>query len=87
MLHLLLMQAYSKVQKVTLSAQKHYRQQMAVVIVRAINEITRCRSSTLNTKKIISLLISTDLDKAFSSEQTDAIKALEFAEITIVPDF
>ncbi|MGA3600537.1 S-layer homology domain-containing protein [Lysinibacillus agricola] len=57
------------------------RQQMAVVLVRAINEIYELDLvKEYKAAKFTSEI--SDLDKAFSAEQREAITALEFAELT-----
>lgn len=57
------------------------RQQMAVVLVRAINEIYEVDLvKEYKAAKFTSEI--SDLDKAFSAEQREAITALEYAELT-----
>jgi trimeric autotransporter adhesin len=57
------------------------RQQMAVVLVRAINEIYELDLvKEYKAAKFTSEI--SDLDKAFSAEQREAITALEYAELT-----
>lgn len=61
--------------------QKMQRQQMAVVLVRAINEIYEVDLvKEYKADKFTSEI--SDLDKAFSAEQREAITALEYAELT-----
>ncbi|MCL1699886.1 S-layer homology domain-containing protein [Lysinibacillus sp. Bpr_S20] len=63
--------------------QKMQRQQMAVVLVRAINEIYGLDLvKEYKAEKFTSEIA--DLDKAFSAEQREAITALEYAELTNV---
>ena len=61
--------------------QNMQRQQMAVVLVRAINEIYEVDLvKEYKAAKFTSEIA--DLDKAFSAEQREAITALEYAELT-----
>ncbi|MFJ7952321.1 S-layer homology domain-containing protein [Lysinibacillus sp. NPDC096418] len=62
------------------------RQQMAVVLVRAINEIAGVDLIAAYKDADFKSSIS-DLDKAYSAEQREAIVALEYAEITQVTSF
>lgn len=62
------------------------RQQMAVVLVRAIKEIGGI-DLVAEYKENGHVTEITDLDKAFSAEQRNAIVALEYAEITKVSAF
>ena len=66
------------------ASQNISRQQMAVVLVRAIEEIEGVDLVAAYKEAGFETEIS-DHNKAFSSEQTEAITALEYAEITIVP--
>ncbi|WP_285396523.1 S-layer homology domain-containing protein [Lysinibacillus sp. fls2-241-R2A-57] len=61
--------------------QNMQRQQMAVVLVRAINEIYEIDLVKEYKAKGFKSEIA-DLDKAFSAEQREAITALEYAELT-----
>ncbi|WP_053585293.1 S-layer homology domain-containing protein [Lysinibacillus contaminans] len=66
--------------------QNMQRQQMAVVIVRAIEEIAGV-DLVAEYKEAGHVTEISDLDKAFSAEQRNAIVALEYAEITNVSNF